>query len=109
MTPQIRPLQGHIEMFICNADDLPGGPDGVVTQGCFNMYPLDRDPSDGDASPIDPNHPGRYFVDPPCRAAETDQSMPNGAQPGDVVTGRFTLPAGLTCDRCILQMVYCKS
>lgn len=44
--------------------DLEDGPDSPVTQGCLNMYPLDRAADGGDASPIDPNHPGRYPADP---------------------------------------------
>ncbi|CAN0553264.1 unnamed protein product, partial [Laminaria digitata] len=99
--------QGHLEFFICNADDMTD-PDGVVTQGCFNMHPLDRAEDDGSASRIDPNHVGRYFLDPSCRASETDQSMPAGAFSGDVATARYQLPEGLTCTRCILQMVYCE-
>ncbi|CAN0016431.1 unnamed protein product, partial [Sphacelaria rigidula] len=97
---------GHLEFFLCNAEDLPDGPDSPVTQSCFNRYPLDRAEDDGDASPIDPNHPGRYYVDPPCRAAETDQSKPDGTDSGHVVTARYQLPKGLTCERCIIQMVY---
>eukprot|EP00904_Undaria_pinnatifida_P011979 jgi/Undpi1/7911/HiC_scaffold_24.g10383.m1 len=96
---------GHLEFFICNADDMTD-PDGVVTQGCFNMHPLDRATDDGTASRIDPNHVGRYYLDPSCRASETDQSMPEGAFSGDVVTARYQLPDGLTCTRCIVQMVY---
>ena len=100
--------QGHLEFFLCNADDMTD-PDGVVTQGCFNMHPLDRASDDDSASRIDPNHVGRYFLDPSCRASETDQSMPAGAFSGDVVTARYQLPDGLTCTRCIVQMVYCES
>ena len=96
-----------MEFFICNADDMTD-PDGVVTQGCFNMHPLDRASDDDTASRIDPNHVGRYFLDPACRASETDQSMPDGAFSGDVVTARYQLPDGLTCSRCIVQMVYCE-
>ncbi|CAM9920735.1 unnamed protein product, partial [Ectocarpus sp. 13 AM-2016] len=96
---------GHLEFFICNAEDM-SDPDGVVTQGCFNMHPLDRADDDGDASPIDPDHIGRYYLDPPCRAGETDQDTLPGAYPGDVATARYKLPSGLTCSRCILQMVY---
>ena len=83
-------------------------PDGVVTQGCFNMHPLDRAADDDTASRIDPNYVGRYYLDPSCRASETDQSMPEGAFRGDVVTARYQLPDGLTCTRCIVQMVYCE-
>lgn len=100
--------QGHLEFFICNSDSLLEPEESVVTQGCFNMHPLDRASDDGDASPIDPNHRGRYYVDPPCRAAETDQTMVPGAATGDVVTARYQLPDGLTCSRCIVQMVYCE-
>ena len=99
--------QGHLEFFLCNADDMTD-PDGVVTQGCFNMHPLDRASDDDSASRIDPNHVGRYFLDPSCRASETDQSMPAGAFSGDVVTARYQLPDGLTCTRFIVQMVYCE-
>ena len=101
------PLQGHMEFFLCNTADMDD-PDGVVTQGCFNMHPLDRAEDDGLASPIDPNHPGRYYLDPPCRASETDQTIVPGAEPGYVVTARYQLPSDVTCSRCIVQMVYCE-
>lgn len=96
-------------MFICNADDLSGGPDSTVTQTCFNKYPLDRAADDTDAGPIDPAFPGRYILDPMCRAQETDQEIVPGATPGQVVTARYQLPSELTCDRCVVQMVYCES
>lgn len=54
-------------------------------------------------------HPGRYYVDPVCRADETDQEKVPGATSGHVITGRFNLPSGLTCSRCIVQMVYCET
>ncbi|CAM9930596.1 unnamed protein product [Choristocarpus tenellus] len=99
---------GHIEYFICDAKDLDD-PNGKVTQECFNKYPLSRAPDDGDASPIDPAHAGRYLLDPSCRENETDQTLsPSSAYKGQVSTMRYVLPAGLTCDRCILQMVYCE-
>ncbi|CAM9594740.1 unnamed protein product [Ectocarpus sp. 12 AP-2014] len=70
------------------------------------MYPLDRAPAEMEP-PIDPLHPGRYFLDPPCRSAETDQSFDTGgAEGGDIVTKTFKLPPVLTCDRCVLQMMY---
>lgn len=72
------------------------------------MHPLDRAADDGDATPIDPNHKGRYFLDPSCVASERDQTLVPGAFPGDVVTARYQLPEGLTCERCIVQMVYCE-
>lgn len=99
--------QGHIEMSLCDSGDL-SDPEGVVTQTCFNKYPLDRAEDDEFNAPIDPENRGRFFLDPPCRAAETDQTMPDRAAPGDVATARFKLPDGVTCDRCIVQMVYCE-
>ena len=93
---------------MCNADDMTD-PNGVVTQGCFNMHPLDRAADDDTASRIDPNHVGRYFLDPTCRSSETNQSMPEGAFSSDVVIARYQLLDWLTCSLCIVQMVYCES
>ena len=92
---------------MCNTDDLPDGPDSPVTQSCLNKYPLDR-AEDDDNQPIDPANRGRFFLDPPCRAGETNQDLLPGAYPGDVATARFKLPDGVTCERCIVQMVYCE-
>eukprot|EP00752_Nemacystus_decipiens_P007761 g6935.t1 len=97
---------GHIEMFLCNTADLPDGPDSPVTQSCFNKYPLDRAKDDEINQPIDPLNKGRFFLDPPCRASETDQDLLPGAFPGDVATARFKLPDGVTCERCVVQMAY---
>lgn len=100
-------VQGHLEFFLCDTADMDD-PEGVVNQECFNMHPLDRAVDDGNASPIDPDFPGRYYLDPPCRSAETDQTLLPGAFAGDVTTARYQLPSGVTCSRCILQMVYCE-
>ncbi|CAM9767269.1 unnamed protein product, partial [Ectocarpus sp. 8 AP-2014] len=97
---------GHVEMFLCDADDLPDGPDSVVTQSCFNEYPLDRAEDDEFNGPIDPLNRGRFILDPSCRASETDQELVPGAFPGDVATARFQLPQGVTCERCVVQMAY---
>lgn len=97
---------GHIEAFICNAEELANGPDSVVTQGCFNIHPLNRAADDYEASPVDPNHPGRYFIGPPCVVAEMDQAWARDELPSELVTARYQLPDGLVCSRCILQMVY---
>ena len=59
-------MQGHIEFFLCCSDDLDD-PDWVVTQECFNKYPLNRAEDDSFNSPVDTVYPGRYYVDPPCR------------------------------------------
>ncbi|CAN0398923.1 unnamed protein product, partial [Ectocarpus sp. 12 AP-2014] len=65
----------HIEYFLCDTADMDD-PDGVVTQDCLNMHPLDRDETDWWNSPIDQDYPGRFFVNPDCRGEndETDQS-----------------------------------
>ncbi|CAN0121343.1 unnamed protein product [Scytosiphon promiscuus] len=97
---------GHVEFFICNTDD-DMGPDDIPTQACFNRYPLNRAERDDDASPIDENYPGRYYVDPPCRVDEIDQEKPAGAmEDAYVITARYQLPETLTCEHCILQMVH---
>lgn len=99
-----------MEFFICDTADLED-PDGVVTQECLNKYPLTRAPGDGVNSPIDPNHPGRYYVDPPCRENETEQYPEEEywrAGGGYTMTMNYQLPSGLTCDRCVLQMVNCE-
>ena len=47
-------------------------------------------------------------ADPECRQHETDQTMPEDAMDAFVITARYQLPADLTCERCILQMVHCE-
>ena len=72
------------------------------------MHPLSRAEGDDDNSPVDPNYPGRYYTNPECREAETDQTKPEGAAKGYVMHMKYQLPADLECDRCIMQMVYCE-
>ncbi|CAN0012502.1 unnamed protein product, partial [Hapterophycus canaliculatus] len=96
---------GHLEFFLCDTSDL-ADPDGVVTQECLNKYPLTRAEGDGVNSPIDPNFPGRYYADPPCRENETDQEYDWRAGGGYVLTMNYQLPEDLVCDRCVLQMWY---
>ena len=96
---------GHIELNLC---DATGMEDAEITHECVSKYPLTRARAELEP-PIDPLHPGRYFLDPPCRAAETDQSFESelgGAQTGDIVTMTFMLPENLVCERCVLQMMY---
>ncbi|CAB1102025.1 unnamed protein product [Ectocarpus sp. CCAP 1310/34] len=104
---------GHIEYFLCDTADMDD-PDGVVTQDCLNMYPLDRDETDWWNSPIDPDYPGRFFVNPECRGetGETDQTgrpMLNdgevGLDNGYINVGRYHLP-NIQCEHCVLQMKY---
>ena len=82
-------------------------PEGVVTQECLNEHPLTRASDDGGASPIDPSFPGRYYIDPECRAGETFQDMPAGAPSGYNIRMRYVLP-DIECAHCVMQMVYCK-
>ena len=72
--------------------------------------------NDGDASPIDSNYPGRYYVDPPCRGenGEVDQDFYKenlrdvaGTTPYRMFM-RFVLPEGLTCKHCVVQCKYCE-
>ncbi|CAM9480330.1 unnamed protein product [Sphacelaria rigidula] len=108
---------GHIEFFLCDTGDM-ADPNGVVTQECFNTYPLDRALDDSFNSPVDLDYPGRYYIDPPCRGAtgETDQERPemDGVlNEGYINHMRYQLP-DITCERCVLQTRYhsgkgCKS
>ncbi len=102
--------QGHFEFFLCDINDLDD-PDGVVTQECLNKYPLTRAPDAPGAnasSPIDPDYPGRYYVDPPCRKVEVGQNvsanMPDAAYS---VKMPYLLP-NIECEHCVLQMHYRK-
>ncbi|CAN0372225.1 unnamed protein product [Ectocarpus sp. 6 AP-2014] len=61
---------GHVEMFLCDANDLPDGPDSVVTQSCFNEYPLDRAEDDEFNSPIDPSTGGASSSTRPAAPAK---------------------------------------
>ncbi|CAN0056945.1 unnamed protein product, partial [Laminaria digitata] len=97
--------QGHIEFFLCCSDDLDD-PDWVVTQECFNRHPLNRASDDSFNSPVDTDYPGRYYVDPPCRIDETDQTRPylggGVLDDGHVTHMRYVLP-DITCGHAVLQ------
>lgn len=76
------------------------------------MHQLDRSPDDGDASPIDPNHRGRYIVDPPCRR-DTGELPPipkkvmRHTDEAYQFTARYVLP-DIECEHCILQLQHRK-
>lgn len=101
-------VQGHFEYFICDTQDLDD-PDGVVDQECLNKHPLNRAYNKNDASTIDPNYPGRYYLDPPCRRDEVEQNVSNkfGAEGSQSVKMRYTLP-DIECEHCVLQMHWCE-
>lgn len=91
---------------MCNADsDL----NSVPTQECFNQHPLNRAPGDDVNSPIDPDYPGRYYVDPPCRgngsSPEVFQKRPPLSMGGYNMRMTYVLP-DIECDHCVMQMVY---
>ncbi|CAM9637939.1 unnamed protein product [Ectocarpus sp. 4 AP-2014] len=106
---------GHVEYFLCDAsNDL----DSVPKQSCFNEYPLDRADDDSFNSPVDPDYPGRYYIDPPCRGEnnEVDQTRPElegVLMDGTVNHMRYKLPE-IETTHAILMMRYhsgagCKS
>ncbi|CBJ29815.1 EsV-1-166 [Ectocarpus siliculosus] len=78
---------------------------------CLNMHPLTRALDDGDASPIDPDYSGRYYVDPPCRLNDTDQNFNKGNMPsGDgydpySIKMRYLLP-DIECSHCVRRVHY---
>ena len=84
-----------------------------MDQECLNKYPLTRAYNASDASVIDPNYPGRYYTDPPCRAAEVEQHVSNNFGSSYLWNGvaygtytikmRYKLP-DIECEHCVLQM-----
>ena len=101
---------------MCDTQDLDD-PDGIVDQECFNKHPLTRVYRKKDASQIDPNFPGRYYTDPPCRVNEVAQGdVPDFDWPGNPYTGepaykmkmRYALP-DIECEHCVLQMHWRES
>eukprot|EP00903_Cladosiphon_okamuranus_P006012 g5932.t1 len=101
--------KGHFEFFLCDIDDQDD-PAGVVTQECLNKHPLNRVAKPNE-SPVDPNYPGRWYPDPPCRAdmgevEQTTYENPESSFPGER-NGRVTyrLP-DIECSHCVLQKVW---
>lgn len=72
------------------------------------MHPLNRVAGGGDDSPIDPAFPGRYYADPPCLHGDQTGLLPPGAPRGQIMVQKYQLPAGLTCEHCILRMTWCE-
>lgn len=102
-------VKGHYEYLLCNTADLDN-PDGVVTEDCLNQYPLNRVYDGPEDSPVDPDFPGRYYADAGCLHAERDQTdlFPPGAPRGHINVQKYQLPAGLTCEHCVLRMTWCE-
>eukprot|EP00656_Telonema_subtile_P035658 TRINITY_DN3961_c0_g1_i6.p1 TRINITY_DN3961_c0_g1~~TRINITY_DN3961_c0_g1_i6.p1 ORF type:complete len:444 (-),score=105.97 TRINITY_DN3961_c0_g1_i6:75-1406(-) len=80
--------QGHFEFRVCNNPS-------ALSQTCFDQHLLERTEASSTPSPKDPNFPGRWYVPPPNTGGQS---------------GRYTmevkLPAGLTCEHCVLQWTY---
>lgn len=78
-----------------------------MDQECFNKHPLTRAFNAGDASTIDPDYPGRYYLDPPCRVDEVEQHVSSNFDDDDyetyTVKMRYMLP-DIECEHCVLQM-----
>lgn len=92
--------RGHYEFRICDQvlDGRETGFSEAGGQDCLDEHVLlraDPDPScepddaNPDCQPIDPSHPGRWYVAP--------------ANSPMVHKMRYKLPSGLTCSRCTLQ------
>jgi hypothetical protein len=120
--------QGHFDFSICNRkldSTLGSHEDG---QRCLNEYRLERaDPSDAyddcvaddprpDCQPIDPKHPGRWYLPPPSALTQTagDDWTQEAAQYLDGFSGsipggsllyrmKYKIPADLHCAHCTLQ------
>jgi len=63
---------GHIEVSICDLGD-PSSENGRPSQECLDKHKLERvaDPGAPVESPIDPNFPTRYYLDPKCAASDS--------------------------------------
>lgn len=95
---------GYFEFFICNIDTCPT-PD--ISATCFKedhcthlRRNMDRCNSgyEQDCAPIDPHHPGRWFL--PCDTKGDDDAMTMG---GWHRTMSYILPPHLVCDHCVIQ------
>ena len=89
--------RGFIELRLCDETH--------VTQECLLKYePLERVRFEDDytysAQPIDPDYPGRFFLNPVCAFGQQSDRTYSGYK----MTGRFKLPEGVTCDHCVIQM-----
>eukprot|EP00873_Tetraselmis_striata_P035927 jgi/Tetstr1/456191/TSEL_042959.t1 len=90
--------RGMIELRLCD--------EARVTQECLNKYePLHRvrnldyeDDYRFSAQPIDPAAPYKFFLNPACAFPQ------DPAVGGYRMIAQFQLPAGVTCERCVIQM-----
>jgi hypothetical protein len=87
--------EGYLEFKLCDV-----GPEGTVTQECFDEYPLLRveDGTSTPFTPVDDNYPGRYYFGKNCGAGS---NFSTGMKLVDVM-----LPSDITCDHCVLQVTF---
>eukprot|EP00928_Gymnodinium_smaydae_P023400 TRINITY_DN19326_c0_g2_i1.p1 TRINITY_DN19326_c0_g2~~TRINITY_DN19326_c0_g2_i1.p1 ORF type:complete len:542 (+),score=40.01 TRINITY_DN19326_c0_g2_i1:70-1695(+) len=120
--------RGHFEFRVCDRKLDSTLESYDAGQQCLNKWVLERaDPAEvygdcvvndprGDCQPLDPNHPGRWYLPPPgnmVQVAGPDWSddmanYVNGFE-GNLPTGAdlyymvYKVPEGLSCEECTLQ------
>jgi hypothetical protein len=82
--------RGHFEFRLCDASKLSDPT--TVTWACLNQHVLQRVSVPGEVSPVDVNHPERYYLEPEC-APEYNKT----------VWMKYRMPADVTCERCVIQ------
>jgi len=93
---------GHFEFYVCNRNGDESDA-AETTPACLNRHRLQRAPDlQGEVSPLDPNHPERYYIPPLCSLDASGPALNNPL----VQNMRYVLPPDLVCDHCVLQMVY---
>jgi len=105
---------GHYEFKLCNktisGSTLSSRAEG---QACLDAHTLERAPLDpscspnngvADCQPIDPRHPGRWYVPPigdGTPSSDTDALLPYGVS--EVHKMRYKIPDNFQCDACTVQ------
>lgn len=82
--------RGHFEFRICDAAKLSDP--RTVTWACADQNVLKRVSVPGEVSPVDVNHPERYYLEPECAPGYNT-----------TITMKYQIPSTLTCERCIMQ------
>jgi hypothetical protein len=82
--------RGHFEFRLCDAALLSDPT--TVTWACLNQNVLQRVSVPGEVSPVDVNHPERYYLEPEC--------SPNYNK---TIFMKYRMPANVTCERCVIQ------
>jgi len=82
--------RGHFEFRMCDSAKLSDPKE--VTWACLSQNLLKRVSVPGEVSPVDTNHPERYYLDPECAPGYNK-----------TVYAKYQIPSNLTCERCVLQ------